>query len=188
MIAQMPEECFMFFWLLLGKERLPLSSGAEKLIGESLREALLSTSRMRGRFCLNRLQARLGVNSSLGWIAGLCGFQALLKLPSSLLLAVCLLLKAPMFDTGQWEESSKGRYPEHEFLRSVAPARAESPSCRVIPASSRCRVGRELCAAGTQGPTGWLLPCHCWGCKVECLQYGLENQMHPDLCLSHLRW
>lgn len=119
-----PEECFMFFWLLLGKERLPLSSGAEKLIGESLREALLSTSRMRGRFCLNRLQARLGVNSSLGWIAGLCGFQALLKLPSSLLLAVCLLLKAPMFDTGQREESSKGRYPEHGFLRSVPPARA----------------------------------------------------------------
>ena len=115
---------FFFFFLFLGKEKLPLSSGAEKLIGESLREALLSTSRMKGRFCLNRLQARLSVNSSLGWIAGLCGFQALLKLPSSLLLAVCLLLKAPMFDTGQWEQSSKGRYPEHGFLRSVPPARA----------------------------------------------------------------
>ena len=128
-IAQMPEECFViffffFFFWFLGKEKLPLSSGAEKLIGESLREALLSTSRMKGRFCLNRLQARLSVNSSLGWIAGLCGFQALLKLPSSLLLAVCLLLKAPMFDTGQWEQSSKGRYPEHGFLRSMPPARA----------------------------------------------------------------
>ena len=126
-IAQMPEECFViffFFFWLLGKERLPLSSGAEKLIGESLREALLSTSRMKGRFCLNRLQARLSVNSSLGWIAGLCGFQALLKLPGSLLLAVCLLLKAPMFNTGQWEQRSKGRYPEHGFFRSVPPARA----------------------------------------------------------------
>lgn len=124
-IAQMPEECFViFFFWLLGKERLPISSGAEKLIGESLREALLSTSRMKGRFCLNRLQARLSVNSSLGWIAGLCGFQALLKLPGSLLLAVCLLLKAPMFNTGQWEQRSKGRYPEHGFFRSVPPARA----------------------------------------------------------------
>lgn len=86
---------------MLGKERLPLFYGAEKLMGESLREVLLSTSRMKGSLLFEQASGKnqLEIGSWLDiWALWLPRPS---KLPSSLLLAVCLLLRAQMSDVGR---------------------------------------------------------------------------------------
>jgi hypothetical protein len=70
----------------LGKERIPLFCGAEKLMGESLRKALLSTSGMKGSLLFEQASSRKGSCLGTGLHSWALQLSASLKHPSALLL------------------------------------------------------------------------------------------------------